>query len=164
MTPAVEGNRDAAGAPVILFDGVCNLCNASVRWVIAHDRAARFRFASLQSRAGRELLAAAGWPAGRPESIVLIEGAQAWGRSDAALGIARRLGFPWSLAAAGVIVPRALRDAVYDWVARNRYRWFGRKDACEAAPPALRGRFLDADEAPPVPSAAAPKRSAPNVG
>ena len=139
--------------PVILFDGVCNLCSAAVLWVIAHDGGGVFRFASLQSRTGQAAIESAqtahdSVPAApqRPDSIVLIDSDGVHFRSGAALRIARRLGFPWSLAAAGVLVPRPVRDGFYDWVARHRYRWFGKQNACMAPAPELRARFLDADE------------------
>jgi len=137
--------------PTILFDGVCNLCNASVAWVIRRDPSARFAFAPLQSRVAAGILAAAGVPAtsdSRPDSIVLVDASGVYTRSDAAIRIARALGFPWSLAAAFIVVPRPLRDAGYALVARNRYRWFGVRvgGACMAPTPELRSRFLDADE------------------
>lgn len=132
---------------LVLFDGVCNLCSASVRWIVARDRAERFRFAALQSDAAREALAAARAPAELPDSVVLVADGRVLVRSDAAIGIARRLGFPWSLAAAALVLPRFVRDGIYGWIARNRYRWFGKQDACMVPTPALRARFLDADEA-----------------
>ncbi len=126
--------------PVILFDGVCNLCHASVNWVIARDRGNVFRFASLQSAAARELLR--GIPV--PDSVVLVDEAGVHTRSAAALRIARRLGFPWVLLGwVGALVPRFLRDALYDLVARHRYAWFGKQDACSLPTPALAARFLD---------------------
>lgn len=144
--------------PVVLFDGVCNLCNGSVQWIIRRDRRGRFRFAALQSEAGRSLLrraaeAAAGGdgPEGRalrlaaapePETIVLIADGRVMTHSGAVLGIARRMGLPWSLCAAGLVIPRPLRDAIYRGVARRRYRWFGRTEACMVPTPALRARFL----------------------
>lgn len=136
--------RDAHA--LVLFDGVCNLCNASVRWILARDREQRFRFAALQSDAAREALAAAHAPPELPDSVVLVAQGRVYVRSDAAIGIARRLGFPWSLAAAALVLPRFARDALYGWIARNRYRWFGKQDACMVPTPALRARFLDADE------------------
>lgn len=132
--------------PLILYDGVCKLCHAAVRFVLARDRQARFRFAALDSPAARARLAAAGVP--RPEalgdSVVLIDGAGIHVRSTAALRIARALGFPWSLAFVAIVVPRPLRDALYDAIARRRYRWFGRDDACPVPPPDVADRFLDA--------------------
>lgn len=110
--------------------------------MIARDSDARFQFASLQSKAAAALLS--GHPATmpRPDSVVFVEGDRLSTQSTAALRIARALGFPWSLAYALVIVPAPLRDAVYDWVARNRYRWFGKRDVCMVPTPELRARFL----------------------
>ena len=129
---------------VILFDGVCTLCNGFVRFVIARDPAARFQFGSLQSAAAQRLLASgAAPPVTVPDSLVLVEDGRLWTRSTAALRIARRLAFPWPLAYACIAVPRPLRDGVYDLVARHRYRWFGRQEVCMAPPPGLSRRFLD---------------------
>ena len=111
--------------------------------MIERDRAARFSFASLQSDTARRLLADAGVAAPLPDSIVLLDEAGVHTRSDAALRIAAGLRLPWSLAAGLRIVPRALRDRVYDFVARHRYRWFGTRDACLVPTPELRTRFLD---------------------
>lgn len=126
----------------LLFDGVCNLCSGVVQWVIAHDAGARFRFASLQSDAGRALLAEHGLPLDAMDSVVLVDGDRHWLRSDAALELLRRIGGGWALLAALRIVPRPLRDAVYGWVARNRYRWYGRRAECWVPTPELRARFL----------------------
>ena len=140
--------------PIILFDGLCNLCNGAVAWIITRDRARTFRFASLQSRAGQEVIAAAGFVGQLPDSIVLVDAADGKPRlrtrSDATIGIARHLGFPWMLASLALILPRVLRDGLYSWVAANRYRWFGRQSACMVPTPELRSRFLDADEPPVV--------------
>ncbi len=129
---------------VVLFDGVCNLCNGTVQFILDRDPAGYFRFAALQSEAGSKALAAHGRaaPAGEPESIVLIEGDRVYDRSDAALRIARRLGGAWSLLYAFIVVPRVVRDAVYRFIARNRYRWFGRTEECRVPTPELRARFL----------------------
>ena len=139
-----------ASSPVILFDGVCKLCHGFVRWVLARDRRKEFRFASLQSCAARSLLESAGVPAGNlPDSVVLIlRGQPPLVKSEAVLAIAAQLGFPWSWAACGRVLPRGLRDRLYDWVAAHRYRWFGRPTSCLLPTPELRGRFLDADESP----------------
>jgi predicted DCC family thiol-disulfide oxidoreductase YuxK len=130
-------------APVILFDGVCNLCNGFVQFVIAHDPAARFQFAALQSDSARRLLARLDGLGGIPDSVVLVESGRVYTRSSAALRIARGLPFPWSLARALIVVPRPLRDWVYDRVARHRYRWFGRKNVCMMPAPDVRARFLE---------------------
>ncbi len=138
--------------PVVLFDGACNLCVASVRWIINHDRRERFRFASLQSDAAWRALADAGSSpelARTMDSVVVISHGRVHTHSDAALAIARELGFPWSLAAAARFIPRPLRDAVYSFVARNRISWFGRQTACMIPSPQLSARFLDLGESPP---------------
>ena len=127
----------------ILFDGVCNLCNGFVRFVIARDPAARFRFAALQSDAAASLLRAAGVTAPLPDSVVLIEDGRVYVRSDAALRVARALRFPWPLAYGFVVVPRFIRDRVYDVIAAHRYRWFGRREVCMVPTPDLKRRFLD---------------------
>jgi predicted DCC family thiol-disulfide oxidoreductase YuxK len=127
---------------VILFDGVCNLCNGLVQFVIARDRHGRFTFASLQSGAAARLLSGRGSLESLPDSLVLLEGDRLYTRSAAALRVARGLGFPWQLAYAFVVVPRPVRDAIYDWVARNRYRWFGKQAVCMVPTPDLRRRFV----------------------
>jgi len=130
---------------VILFDGVCNLCSGAVRFIVDRDRDAVFRFASLQSEAGEKLLRDYGIePAkGDPDTIVLIDRGRAFVRSTAALHIARRLGGVYKILFwLGVLWPRFLRDFVYDFVARHRYRWFGKKDSCMVPTPELRARFL----------------------
>lgn len=138
----------ARDQPVLLFDGVCNLCHGAVQWVIARDPGARFRFASLQSQAGRRVLREAGFDGPTPDSVVLVADGRVHLRSDAALETARRLGGVWKAAVALRVLPRALRDALYAWVARNRYRWFGRKQECPMPSPETLSRFLDADEDP----------------
>lgn len=135
--------------PLLLFDGVCNLCHGAVQWMLKRDRKERLRFASLQSQAGREALAETGHDGPVPESVVVIEGGKLYQRSDAALKAASMLGFPWNLLVVFWIVPRPIRDAVYRWIARNRYRWFGKKEACPTPSPETRARFLDANEPPP---------------
>jgi predicted DCC family thiol-disulfide oxidoreductase YuxK len=132
----------SATHPVVLFDGVCNLCHGTVRFVIARDPAAQFRFAPLQSEVGRSLLRQAGLPEGEVDSVVLIDGSQAWQRSDATIRIVSRLGGGWALVRALLVLPRPLRNGVYDWVARNRYRWFGRREVCPVPSPEQRARFL----------------------
>lgn len=143
-------SADAAGGegPIVLFDGVCNLCNETVRWLIERDPDARLRFASLQSDAAREALARHGIedPNSLPDSFVVIDRQGVHVRSTAALRMAGHLGLPYSLARGALIVPRPVRDGVYRVVARNRYRWFGRRDTCMRPTPELARRFLDAHE------------------
>ncbi|WP_426492787.1 thiol-disulfide oxidoreductase DCC family protein [Hymenobacter sp. 102] len=129
---------------IILFDGVCNLCNGFVQFVIRHDAAGRFRFAALQSEAGQALLRQHRLPTPtEPDSVVLVMGDRAYMHSAAALRILRGLtgGWRW-LAGLGLLVPRRLRDAVYRLIARHRYQWFGRQEACWMPTPELRARFL----------------------
>ena len=126
---------------MLLFDGVCTLCNGFVQFVIERDPAGRFQFAPLQSDAAARLLGVA--PPPLPDSLVLLEDGRLFTRSTAALRVARRLRFPWPLAYVFVAVPRRVRDWVYDAVARNRYRWFGRRDTCMVPTSELRARFLD---------------------
>jgi predicted DCC family thiol-disulfide oxidoreductase YuxK len=127
---------------VILFDGVCNLCNGFVQFVIARDPGGRFRFASLQSDAAPQLVGSRLAGAERPDSIVLVDGARVFTRSAAALRIFRGLRFPWPILSALIVIPPPIRDFVYDFVAKRRYRWFGKRDACMVPTPELRARFL----------------------
>jgi predicted DCC family thiol-disulfide oxidoreductase YuxK len=130
----------------VLYDGVCHLCNGTVRFIVARDPSARVAFAPLQSDLARRLLAEHGLPApaeGDPASVVLVEDGRAWTRSTAVLRIARHLGALWPALSVFLLVPRVLRDGVYDWVARHRYRWFGRSASCEMPGPEVRGRLLD---------------------
>ncbi len=128
--------------PIVLFDDVCNLCNGSVQLILRHDPAGRFRFASLQSPAGQELLGRLGIDPGAMDSVILVEGDRWFKESDAALRIARRLSGPWKMLWALRVIPRPLRDGLYRLVARNRYRWFGRQETCWLPTPELRERFL----------------------
>jgi predicted DCC family thiol-disulfide oxidoreductase YuxK len=146
-----SGGSAQADGPLVLFDGVCNLCSALVTFVIDRDPGAVFRFASLQSAAGQAALRAHGRVTepgeqrvqGAPDTVVLIEDGHVYERSTAALRVARRLRGPWPALYALVVVPRPLRDAVYRWIARHRYAWFGRTETCRVPTPELRSRFLD---------------------
>jgi len=129
--------------PIILFDGVCNLCNGAVQFVLKRDRTKQFRFASLQSNAGQALLRGRGLPTEDFDTMVLVEEDRVYTRSNAALRILRGCGGMWALAYAFILVPRALRDAVYGVIARYRYRWFGKREECWLPTPELRDRFLD---------------------
>lgn len=130
-----------ANHAIVLFDGVCNLCGASVRFIIARDRHDRFRFAALQSATGRSIAAEFGI-SGDLSTFFLIEGGRAYERSDAWLRILRNLGGPWSALNVFIIVPRPIRDWFYDFVGRNRYRWFGKTDYCPTPDPGLQHKFL----------------------
>jgi len=136
----------ADAGPLVLFDGVCNLCNATVNFLLDRDRRGALRFAALQSSGARERLRALGYDVrdGAPPSLLLIERGRVYDRSTAALRIARHLSsLGWRLASALLVVPRPLRDAVYSFVAKNRYAWFGRSDVCRVPTDELRNRFLE---------------------
>ncbi|WP_366248259.1 thiol-disulfide oxidoreductase DCC family protein [Terribacillus aidingensis] len=126
---------------IILFDGVCNLCNSSVQFIIKHDKAAYFNFASLQSDFGGQLKETKQIP-DNVDSIILVENGKVYMQSSAILRIARNLDGVWKLAAAALIIPRPIRDMVYRYVAKNRYRWFGKQDQCMLPSPELKERFL----------------------
>ena len=128
--------------PVIVFDGVCNLCNAAVDFVIRRDRKGVFQFAPNQSHAGEEIIEVAGLDELEADTIVLWENGATYVRSAAVLRISRRLGYPWKLAYGLILVPRPLRDLGYRLVANNRYRLFGRRDTCRIPTPEERSRFL----------------------
>jgi predicted DCC family thiol-disulfide oxidoreductase YuxK len=126
---------------IILFDGVCNLCNSSVQFIIKHDKDAYFNFASLQSDFGGELKKAKQIP-DHVDSIILVENGKVYMQSSAILRIARNLDGVWKLTAAALIIPRPIRDMVYRYVAKNRYRWFGKQNQCMLPSPELKERFL----------------------
>ncbi len=128
---------------IVLFDGVCNLCNGAVQFIITRDRQGRFSFASLQSATGQARLRQFGLSTNALDTFVLVEGQKAYTRSTAALRIARRLPGAWRLLYALMVVPRPVRDWVYGLVARNRYRLFGRRDSCMMPTPELKARFLE---------------------
>ena len=125
---------------IILFDGVCNFCDASVQFIIKRDPHGYFQFASIQSEVGQELLTQ--YPVPAVDSLILIENGTVFVKSTAALKIARRLNGGWPLAYSTIIVPPLIRHALYDVVAKNRYKWFGKKDACMLPTKEQRKRFL----------------------
>ena len=128
--------------PVLLFDGVCNLCNATVQFIINRDRNKKFRFAPLQSVIGQQAKVLNGIPADELESVILFVEGKIYKKSDAALQIARRLDGAWPVFFIFYIVPRFLRDPIYDLVAKYRYKWFGKRDSCMVPDPDLKSRFL----------------------
>ncbi len=130
---------------IILFDGVCNLCNSSVLFVIRRDKKDLYRFAALQSDLGKEFVASRGIDTTKTDSIILIEPDLAYyTKSSAALKIGRGFGGGWKLLALFEWIPPVIRDFFYDIVAKNRYRWFGRREACMIPTPELQAKFLDA--------------------
>jgi predicted DCC family thiol-disulfide oxidoreductase YuxK len=131
----------------ILFDGVCNFCNASINFIIDRDSKGIFKFAALQSEVGQELLKKFSLKTNDSESrtfdsIVALEGDKVYQKSDAALEIARKIDGIWKVFYIFKIIPAFLRNSVYDLIARNRYRIFGRADACRIPTPELKARFL----------------------
>ncbi|WP_251343629.1 thiol-disulfide oxidoreductase DCC family protein [Haloplanus halophilus] len=142
MTGDPNGDAtDLPTAPVLLFDGVCSLCNGVVRFLVPRDPEGRLRYAPLQSDAGRALLDRAGLSEG-VDTVVLVEGDRAYTRSAAVIRVAELLGWPYSLARVARVVPRGVRDACYDVVAANRYDWFGRREECLVPDEDVRDRFL----------------------
>ncbi|HYT56861.1 MAG TPA: thiol-disulfide oxidoreductase DCC family protein [Verrucomicrobiae bacterium] len=127
---------------LVLFDGVCNLCTASVQFIIRHDRAAIFYFAPLQSEIGREICRSQGLDPADVQTFVLISRGRMLVRSDAAIEVVSRFGCAWKFLTVLRLIPRVARDWIYSVVARNRYRWFGRTDACMIPTPDVKVRFL----------------------
>ncbi|MBN2146807.1 MAG: DUF393 domain-containing protein [Anaerolineales bacterium] len=127
---------------IILFDGVCNLCNGVVDFVIRHDPIGYFRFAALQSPAGQKLATCCGQPTNL-ETVILFDDGVCRVHSTAALAILRRLGWPWNMLVVFSLVPLPMRDAVYSWIARRRYAWFGVRSVCRLPTPSERGRFME---------------------
>lgn len=129
--------------PIILFDGVCNLCNGSVQFVLKRDRGGYFKYASLQSESGQELLKKYGLPTDDYNSFVLVEGERVYTQSTAALRVARKLDGAWKILYGFILLPAFIRDAVYGLIARNRYRIFGKRESCMLPQPEWKSRFLD---------------------
>lgn len=127
---------------IVIFDGVCNLCNGVVTWLIPRDPANHIKFTALQSAAGQRLLQHNVIDLADIDSVIVVDGDRIFVESDAALRICRVLRWPWPLLSHLHVVPRAWRDAIYRWVARNRYRWFGRRDQCMLPAPENAQRFL----------------------
>lgn len=134
---------DDLDGPVLLFDGVCNLCNALVRFTVRFDESGTFRFAALQSATGQALLERHGLPTDDYDSFVLVDGDSCYTRSTAALRVSRRLDGPWPLLYPLVWIPERLRDPIYELIADHRYRLFGRKDECPVPDPELTERFVE---------------------
>ena len=127
---------------IIVFDAQCLLCNGWVQFLLKHDRQAQFRFASIQGETGQRLLAEAGLPMEGLETLLLVDGARSWQHTAAILRVLHRLGGLWRLAWLGWLLPAPLRDSAYRWVARRRYRLFGRSEQCILPSPEWQHRFL----------------------
>ena len=144
MGPILKGlPARALVTHLILFDGVCNFCSGWVQFILRRDPGKRFRFAALQSAAGRKVLSQMGLPPEQWTTIILVEGEKRYFRSTAALQIARRLGGLWPALFVFILLPPPLRDFLYEIVAKNRYRWFGKRDACFVPSQEVRDRFLE---------------------
>lgn len=128
--------------PIIVFDAECLLCSANAQFVLDHDRRGHFLLASMQGEAGSALYRRFGIDPTDPDTLIVVEGDRVRRDSDAILAIWAGLGWPWRAATAFRLVPRGLRDFVYRWIARNRYRLFGRRDTCWLPAPAFRDRIL----------------------
>jgi predicted DCC family thiol-disulfide oxidoreductase YuxK len=130
--------------PILFFDGYCNLCTRSVQFVIRHDRQQQFLFASLQSKAGKEALAELMRQNDKvPDSLVLYYKGRYYTQSDAALRMAKLLKGMWPALSVLLIIPRFIRNSVYHLIARNRYKWFGKREECMIPTPELKARFLE---------------------
>ncbi len=127
---------------IVLFDGLCNLCNGSVQFIIRHDTKNKFVFASLQSEVAQKLLNEIHVKSSQ-ESIILIKGLKHFEKSDAVLEIAKNLSGLWPMVYGFTIIPRFLRDVLYKWVAKNRYTWFGKQESCLSPSPEFRAKFLE---------------------
>lgn len=127
---------------ILLFDGVCNLCNGAIQFVITRDSKNKFMFASLQSASGQDLLLKFGLNISNFDSFVLVTNEHYYTKSTAALKVAQELGGMWQMLYIFIIVPKFIRDGIYDFVSRNRYKWFGKKDHCMLPTTALKEKFL----------------------
>jgi predicted DCC family thiol-disulfide oxidoreductase YuxK len=133
---------DASEKAIILFDGVCNLCNSSVRFILKNDKQEAFLFSSLQSDAAKKLLLQLNHKNNQMKSILLVEKGKIFDKSEAVHRIASKLRFPWNLAATFRVIPASWRDKIYDHIAENRYKWFGKRDACVFRMNAYENRFI----------------------
>ncbi len=141
-TYMTDWRKIAENSPILLFDGVCNLCNDSVQFVIRNDPKQQLYFAALQSDIGQDMLGQAGIDPAALSSLVLYDKGRYYTHSSAALRTASYLRLPWNILTIFRVVPPFVRNAIYNWIARNRYRWFGKKDQCMMPTPELKARFL----------------------
>ena len=129
-------------SPVVLFDGVCNICNSAIQFILRHDKRKVFSFSSLQSDFGKQFMADSGLSDHFPDSVILYENGQVFTRSDALIRIAEILGGFYRLVVVLRIIPRSFRDTLYNFVASHRYRWFGKRESCIIPDPGLSDRFI----------------------
>ena len=133
----------AQGRDIILFDGVCNLCNGAVDFILDRDPSGHYAFASLQSGAGQEILSRYGLSTKDFDSLVLVKGGKVYKKSRAALEISSKLNGAWPLLQVFKIIPRFAGDGLYNFIARNRYNFFGKREICRFPTPDIRSRFLE---------------------
>lgn len=128
--------------PILLFDGVCNFCNGTVNFIIRHDKKELFLFAALQSDRGKELLQQLNHNNTLSDSVTFLYKGKTYTRSNAVLQVCKLLGGIWSVLLVAYVIPRFIRDAIYNYIAAHRYKWFGKRDACMVPSPSVRKRFL----------------------
>ncbi|RZT21302.1 MULTISPECIES: thiol-disulfide oxidoreductase DCC family protein [Fictibacillus] len=135
-------NLEREYQPVLLFDGVCNLCNSSVQFILKNEKNQNLKFAAIQSEAGEKLLTHFKIDPNETNSVILISGDQVYTASDAVLKVTHHLKFPYSIGKILAVVPKVIRNFFYKKVAQNRYNWFGKRESCMIPTPELRKRFL----------------------
>jgi len=127
---------------IVLFDGICNFCNSSVNFIMDHDEENYFKFAAIQSEPGQELMKKFGLDPVNLTTFIFVQGDKYYTKTTAALKVAKHLGFPWNLSYIFIIVPPFIRNITYNIIAKYRYKWFGKKDACRIPTPEEREKFL----------------------
>lgn len=144
MTTTSEISNISFEQPIVLFDGVCNLCNGFVQFIIKRDKKGIVRFASLQSDFGQQVLQKFNLGSGTDQlsTVILIENNKAYTHSDVALRLVKYLGYAWPILSIFRILPRFIRDGIYNWIAKNRYRWFGKSETCMIPNRNIENRFL----------------------
>jgi len=143
MTTTETALAESDDHPILLFDGICNLCNGSIQYIIPRDPEGTLRFAPLQSDLGEKVRESAGLSTDDLETVVLVDDGKAYTKSDAAIRVGERLGGAYRLLSLGRLLPRGLRDRIYDFVAENRYDWFGKKDQCMVPDDDVNDRFIE---------------------
>ncbi len=128
---------------IVFFDGICNLCEGSVKFIIKRDKNKKFKFISFQSEKGKKLLKEYHYTNDKFDTLVLLKEKKIFTKSSAALFIAKELNGLWKLPYIFIVLPKFIRDSVYLFVSKNRYKWFGKKDSCRLSNPELKSRFLD---------------------
>ncbi|MBY6037266.1 thiol-disulfide oxidoreductase DCC family protein [Fictibacillus nanhaiensis] len=138
----MENNNNDNG-PVLLFDGVCNLCDNSVQFILKHEKNDELRFSAIQSEAGQKLLSDYNIDSEKTDSVIFIHNGQVYAESDAVLHVSSFLKFPFNLGKILLVFPKSWRNFFYKQVAENRYKWFGKKESCMMPTPDVRKRFLE---------------------